>query len=96
MQAAARNKFSSSHLLFLLIIHNTLNITWEGKPSVTTQLDNYLVWGQSGTLLKEQGSRVLDISLRGTSTCHGKAYMYWDRKGSNPLFILICSILFEC
>jgi len=37
---AARNGFSSSQLLFSFIIRNTLNITWEGKPSVTTQLDN--------------------------------------------------------
>jgi len=93
---AARNGSVLHNCFFSFIIRNILNITWEGKPSVTTQRDNYLVWEYSGTSLKEQGFHVLDISLRGTSACHKKAYIYWDHKGSNPLSILICSILFEC
>jgi len=54
-----------------------------------------LVWGQSGTLLKEQGSPELDIGLKGIKGPPVKmAYVHRDRKGSKPFIILFYSILF--
>jgi len=47
--------------------------------------------GQSGTLIKEQGSHDL-ASDCGAQKMHLKAYVHWDQKDSNQIIIYICNI----
>jgi hypothetical protein len=51
-----------------------------------------LIWGQSATLLKGQGSCDLVFSLRGTKGL-SKAYVHRDRQGLVPLSNLFYSTL---
>jgi hypothetical protein len=60
--------------------------------SWTLRMSEVSVCGPSGTLLQGQGSYDLKFSVRATDVL-SKAYMYQDRKGSNPLSFLLYSIL---
>jgi len=50
------------------------------------------VWGQSGTSVKERGCYYLVSEYEAQRTGF-KAYVHWDRKGSNPITTLYSSCI---
>jgi hypothetical protein len=78
---------TSFHVLCECEALATLRHTYLGSFFLDPEDVTNLSLGQSGTLLKGQGSHDLDFSLRDTKVM-SKAYVRRDRKGSNPLYIL--------
>ena len=78
---------TSFHVLCECEALATLRHTYLGSFFLDPEDVTNLSLGQSGTLLKGQGSHDLDFSLRDTKGM-SKAYVHRDRKGSNPLYIL--------